>query len=281
MQSDSTGLLKGFDLQYLKMMIMDGISGKTQSPGPDDELVVVPDKLRITHPYQSVGKLVYKKGGRKGQATAYVVNTGKGNNIVFTAAHSLYDQKGNMAEKIMFIPACQTDQKPVPKFGQFPQIAGGMGVAWIVAKGWLDPQQPFQPGSDMGAIKLEKNEAGQNVGDVVAMLEYAVDHKDIKDVTDWRIIGYETNFKTKQDIMYRSDGVYIDSRNGGTTITRKNKCVSGMSGSPWLLKGQDGNFEIANGVHRASIPGFGNYPDCSMTPYFSTALVIDDIIARL
>ena len=234
---------------------------------------VVPDDTRKTFPYQSVGKIVYKKGVQDVQATAYVVKTVKGNNIVFTAAHNLYDEKGK-AEKIMFIPACQTDQKPVPEFGQFPQIEGGMGVAWFVAKGWDPVDKPYY--LDMGAIKLEKNEAGKDVGEVVAMLEYAVDHKDIKDVTDWRIIGYVTDFQTKQDTMYQSDGVYIASVYDGKLIVRTNPVINGMSGGPWLLKNGDGKFAIANGVQVGTTDD-----DYSAAAYFSTPLVKDDIIAQL
>ena len=182
----------------------------------NDPPTAVPDDTRKTIPYQSVGKIVYTKGVDDFQATAYVVDTGKGNNIVFTAAHNLYNYKGK-AEKIMFTPACQTDQKPVLKFGQFPQIEGGMGVAWFVAEGWNAVDKPYY--LDMGAIKLETNEVGKNAGEVVAMLEYAVDHGDIKDVTDWRIIGYQTDIKTNKDTMYQSDGVYTKSEHWWTVYT--------------------------------------------------------------
>ena len=249
------------------------ISGNKKVTGfGNNPPTAVPDDIRKTIPYQSVGKIVYNKGKDNFQATAYVVNTGKGNNIVFTAAHNLYNEKG-MAKNIMFIPACQTDQKPVLKFGQFPQIEGGMGVAWFVAKGWEpDDKKRYL---DIGAIKLDKNEADNNVGEVVAMLEYAVDHKDIKDKTDWRIIGYVTDFKTKQDTMYQSDGVYIKSGDDGKLIARTNSVIDGMSGGPWLLKNGDGKFAKANGVHK------GSTADISAAAYFSTVLVKDNVIAQL
>ena len=250
------------------------ISGNKKVTGfGNNPPIVVPDDIRKTIPYQSVGKIVYLKEATEFQATAYVVNTGKGNNIVFTAAHNLYNEKG-MAKNIMFIPACQTDQKPVLKFGQFPQIEGGMDVAWFVAKGW-NPVTTKPRYLDMGAIKLEKNEAGKDVGEVVAMLEYAVDHKDIKDVTDWRIIGYVTDFKTNKDTMYQSDGVYIESKEDGKVIKRTNPVLDGMSGGPWLLKNGNGNFAIANGVHRSS------GVERSKAAYFSKALVEDNVIAQL
>ena len=77
------------------------ISGKKLAASLGDNVppTVVQDNTRKTPPYQSVGKLLYKKGEKEYQATAYVVNTGKGRkNIVFTAAHNLYDPKGK-AEK--------------------------------------------------------------------------------------------------------------------------------------------------------------------------------------
>ena len=89
------------------------ISGNKEVTGFGDVLpTAVLDGTRKTIPYQSVGKLVFNIGEGNFQATAYVVKTGKGNNIVFTVAHNLYNELGK-AEKIMFIPACQTDQKPV------------------------------------------------------------------------------------------------------------------------------------------------------------------------
>ena len=252
-----------------------GLSGKEDNIPP----TVVSDDTRKTIPYQSVGKLVYKKGGKNYNATAYVVDTvaktGK-NNIVFTAAHNLYNGNG-MAENIMFIPACQTDQKPVPEYGEFPQIPGGKDEAWIVATGWANPKEPWRRYLDMGAIKLARNKDLKNVGEVVAMLEYAVDCDYVAGQTKWRIIGYNTitNSNTKEDMMYQSDGAYVESQDGGKIIVRTNPVKDGMSGSPWLLKNGGGNFAIANGVHRGSSANF------AVTPYFSTSLVVDNIIARL
>ena len=125
----------------------------------------------------------------------------------------------------------------------------------------------------MGAIKLEKNGAVKDVGEVVAMLEYAVDCDNEIEETEWRIIGYVTDFDTKQDTMYESDGTFAVSYNN--KIMRHNPVEEGMSGGPWLLKNGDGEFAIANGCHRSSVA------DYSIAAYFSKALVKDDIIAQL
>ena len=249
------------------------VSGKKQAIDlANDPPKTVPDATRKTSPYQSVGILFFtqtiKGKVEHFQGTAYVAETGKGNNIVFTAAHNLLDDDGP-SENFLFIPACQNDGKEVPAYGSFT------GASYVVATGWTNPEKPYQPCYDMGAIKLAKKEAGQNAGEVVAMLGYAVDHEDIKDVTEWRIIGYRRDIATNQDIMYESDGVYIESQDDGKSIRRTNPTKKqGMSGSPWLLKNGDGNFAIANGVQ------IGSGVDYAAAAYFSKTLV-DDIIAQL
>ena len=245
-------------------------SGKKQAIALANDLPTeVPDATRKTFPYQSVGILFFTqivKGEETPfHGTAYVVETGKGDNIVFTVAHNLIDDDGP-SDNLMFIPACQNDGKEVPAYGSFA------GASCVVSTKW---KKPFQPCYDMGAIKLTKNKDDKEVGKVVAKLEYAVDQTDIKNVTDWRIIGYSQDDDTDQDIMYESDGVYINSQDGGKSIRRTNPVIEGMSGGPWLLKNGHGNFAIANGVQR----GIGN--DYSAAAYFSTALVVDDIIGQL
>ena len=264
-------------------------SGKKQAGGTDYvKPIEIKNSTRKTFPYQCVGKLVFTQKGENFQGTAYVADTGKGKNIVFTAAHNLYDKDGPV-ENIMFVPACQSNQKPVPEFGSFTPIPGGMDKAWIVATGWLDKQRPFERYLDMGAIKLGKNEAGKNVGEVVAMLKPAVDleNKYKKGETEWRIIGYHT-FEypgmAKQDIMYETDGAYVESTTiegeGGMVIVRKNPVMKGMSGGPWLLKNDGGQFAIANGNQSGN--DFGASPDpTTMSPYYSNELVVTDIIKRL
>ena len=262
--------------QFVEPDNADIISVKKQAGGLENvPPIEVPDENRQTPPFQSVGKLMFNKGTINYQGTAYVVDTGKGNNIVFTAAHNLCDQNG-VAENILFIPACQTDQQPVPEYGSFTQIPGGMDEAWIVATGWVPVTIPNKKYFDFGAIKLAKNEAGKDVGEVVPMLNFAVDLLPLMKPfeTEWGIIGYRTNFDTNQDIMYQSSGVYIVLVDDQKTDARSNPVLDGMSGSPWLVESAGGYFTIANGVHSSSSPDF------AYSPYFSKALVAD-IIGRL
>ena len=247
------------------------VSRKTQAAGQDNAIPEeVPDNIRKIFPYQSVGKLVFMQNGTNYQTTAFVVDTGKGNNIVFTAAHNLYDKDGPVYD-IMFIPACQNNGQPVPKYGSFTQIPGGIDEAYFVPKKWFDKADPYADFRDLGAVKLERNRAGCDVGEVVSMLKYKVDLECMYKVgvTEWRIIGYTDN------TMYQSDGVYDLSDCDGQLVVRKNQFYDGASGSPWLFKDKDGKFTIVNGDHSGSSPGF------SVSPYYSTALVVNDIIAQL
>ena len=244
------------------------VSGKKQAIGlANDPPTEVPDATRKTSPYKSVGKLMFTqtvKGTVKHfQGTAYVAETGKGDNIVFTAAHNLLDEDGP-SENLLFIPACQNDGKEVPAYGSFT------GASYVVSAKWVEP---FQDWYDIGAVKLTKNKDGKEVGKVVPELSitsYADASTKVykKDETEWKIIGYV------ESKMYESDGVYIESEEGGKLIVRTNPVIQGMSGGPWMLKNGNGDFATANG-NQSAISS-----DDSVTPYYSKAL-IDDIIAQL
>ena len=142
------------------------VSGKKQAIGlANDPPTEVSDANRKDkNPYKSVGKLMFTqtvKGTVKHfQGTAYVAETGKGDNIVFTAAHNLLDEDGP-SENLLFIPACQNDGKEVPAYGSFA------GASYVVSTKW---KKPFQDCYDIGAIKLTKNKAGKEAGKVVPEL---------------------------------------------------------------------------------------------------------------
>ncbi len=195
---------------------------------------------------------------------------------MFTAAHNLYD-KELKSKNIMFTPALQSDGKPVKEFGQFSELAPN---SWVVSPKWVstDPK-PRQ--YDIGAIKLGKNDAGKEVGEILPGFEIetkpdAQQSGYVKDKTEWKIIGYSDG-----PTMYESDGVFIklDLRDNqskvGYVVERTNSVLGGMSGSPWLLKNEHGVYEKANGDH--SVSKIGSY---AATPFYSTAKV-DDILSQL
>ena len=230
---------------------------------------VVPDETRLKHPYNTVGALFYSKTDIQTQvrkdfhATAYVVNTGKGDNILFTAAHNLESAKG-IAEDIYFVPARLSDgDKP---YGSFSQMPGGKGKAWFVPEEWgKDGKRPV--GYDFGAITLCKNKEGKNVGKVVQPLNYMVDLKYSKE-SEWRIIGYPDDNKMCESY---GDFIEIDQQ---YIVHRTNPVLDGMSGGPWMLQSPDDkSYLSANGAHRGGING-------STCAYFRQTL-IDAVVNQI
>ena len=244
------------------------VSGKKQAIGlPNVPPTEVLDATRKDkNPYRSVGKLMFTQEVDKKiipfHGTAYVAATGKGDNIVFTAAHNLIDGDGP-SENILFIPACQDGGKEVPAYGSFA------GASCVVCSKWVKPYHNMNC-YDIGAVKLTKNKDGKEVGKVVPELILSVDEKYKKDETEWRIIGYV------QNKMYESDGTFIDieTQQGGKLVVRTNPVIKGMSGGPWMLKSGGGDFTTANGDQSAISA------DDTVSPYYSKALV-DDIKAQL
>ncbi len=253
------------------------IPGKKHQVSACEEVAptVVPDETRKTLPYKNVGQITFVSGREDYIATAYVAKTAKGNNIVFTAAHNLYDD-GLKSEKIMFTPALQSDGKPVDEFGQFPQLAPN---SWVVSSKWVSTN-PKPRQYDIGAIKLGKNAARKEVGEVLPGFEIETEPDAqqsgyVKEKTEWKTIGYPDNN------MYESDGLFIEldlrTTNGktGYVVKRTNSVLEGMSGGPWLLKDKNGKFEKANGDQSAH--AVGSY---TITPFYAKETV-DDILRQL
>ncbi len=259
-----------------KCSIEEPIPGKKQQGyGVGDPPKVVSDLKRKEEPYKNVGQIAYKKGKDDYIATAYVAKTAKGNNIVFTAAHNLYED-GLKSEKIMFTPALQSDGSAVPAFGQFSELAPN---SWVVSSKWVSTD-PYPRQYDIGAIKLGKNAAGKEVGEILPGFEIETEPDAqqsgyVKDKTEWKIIGYN------RSDMYESDGLFIEldlqttQEKVGYVVKRTNSILGGMSGSPWLLKNEHGVYEKANGDHSGSAIGF-----YAVTPFYSEAK-IDDILSKL
>ena len=228
------------------------------------------DETRKTLPYKNVGKIFFNQGTVDYCGTAYVVDTDKGKNIVFTAAHNLYDDDGK-SENITFIPAYQSDKKAVPDFGQFTQLKED---SWVVSSNWVPKTNPRQ--YDIGAIKLGKNSKGKEVGEVLPgfKIETKPDAQQsgyVKDQTEWKIIGYGKN------VMYESDGVFIELEKrskdnvDGYVVKRTNPLLVGMSGGPWLPKDA---LDKANGNES------GSGSNCAISPFYAKKTV-DDILSKL
>ena len=229
------------------------------------EPTIVLDATRIKPPYNAVGALFYVKADTGFHATAYVVDTGKGDNVLFTAAHNLENANGK-AERIHFVPARQSDgSTPYGSFQQMP-ASEGKGKAWFVPEKWgKDGERPVE--YDFGAITLSKNKEGMDVGKVVTPLKYKVDLEYSKEFTKWRIIGFPEENK-----MCESDGDFIEVHKD--LVYRTNPTLDGMSGSPWMLPDPDKSSKFAaNGALRG---GF-NESTCA---YFRQSL-IDAVVNQI
>ncbi len=249
---------------------------KQQQYGVGDPPTKVPDETRKTLPFKNVGQITFVSGNKDYIGTAYVAKTAKGNNIVFTAAHNLYDQ-GVKSEKIMFTPALQSDGKPVKEFGQFPQLKAN---SWVVSPDF-DSKKPTVRQYDIGAIKLGKNEDKKEVGEVLPGFEIETEpdaqHTGyVKDKTEWKIIGYPDKN------MYQSDGLFMELEKRtthdktGYVVKRTNSVLGGMSGGPWLLKDdKNGKFEKANGNQSGQV-----VDSYTVSPFYKKK-TIDDLLALL
>ncbi len=224
----------------------------------------VPDADRKKEPYQSVGVLVFTVGKspneRPYHGTAYATNITGANNVVFTAAHNLVDEDGD-SENILFIPAVQTDKSR--PFGEFKQIDGKKGTAFFVHPKYDVKTAP--DAYDLGAVKLQKNAAGKQLGDVVGLLGIAV-NKFYTSIDSFKTIGYPETYH-----MQENTGKFKDKTDMNEVVNKYGALPEGSSGSPWLFKGNRVNGSTASGT-----PDLGE----DSSPYFSTAK-IDAITSQM
>ena len=210
--------------------------------------VTVPDDDRKKPPYNSVGILLFTVNGKHYHGTAYAAKTGSAKNVVFTAAHNLIESAGE-SDNILFVPAMQSNlTRP---YGSFKQISGGLGTAFFVHPQYNVQTEP--DAYDLGAVKLQKNEKNQELGEAVPLLDIIVDQQ-YSSSSMFTAIGYpETNE------MQKNTGKYLRSKDSGETIVKEGEIPEGSSGGPWLL----GISNTVNG-NNASIAGGEQY-----SPYYS------------
>ena len=220
--------------------------------------VTVPDADRKKVPYQNVGLLIFFVNGQSTRGTAYATNASGAKNVVFTAAHNLVDKVGDSAD-IRFIPALQTDKSR--PFGEFRQIAGGKGTAFFVHPDYdvIKDQEAY----DLGAVKLQRNAAGKELGDVVSLLNIVVD-KTYTTSDSFTAIGYPETF-----VMKTNAGNFINKEDMGETVNKHGELDAGASGGPWLFKGNDVNGNTSAGESNEE-----------SSPYYSKAK-IDAILNQL
>lgn len=224
-------------------------------------LKIVPDSTVRTFPYQSVGKLFYRKvgpsGGRDSSASAWVANVSSQLHVVMTAAHCL-EMGSEHAEKILFIPGF-IPPSTLP-FGSYPQIPGGKGVAWFVDPNW-DPNN-LQAKYDSGMIKLDKDPStGKYVDEVVIPIQILANQQ-YTSASAWNTIGFPVpSSQNPHGKMAERNGTFCRMSSDGGSVYKYGTLPKGTSGGPWILAGSN---HSSNGIQA------GNSVDCAVSPYFKT-----------
>ncbi len=213
---------------------------------------VISNEERVKPPYSSVGLLLYtvRQEGHVEyyRSTAFATNASEQNNVVFTAAHSLVGPHG-IRENISFMPAIRNDRtKP---FGEFKQIEGGLNTAFFV-----HPKYDGSIAYDLGAVKLQTNEDGKNLGDVVTPLDITKDQT-YSEATFFKAVGYFQG-EHGEEIMMENMGNFY--KKDGEIIYKLGQLYPGCSGGPWFLN------ESAISVNGNTSTG---HEGQGTTPYYS------------
>ena len=214
----------------------------------------VRDTDRIKHPYQSVGKLLYKKRGELRGGTAFAVSVKGSKNIIFTSARNLSDENGK-ATDIFFIPALKNNGDEPYK--TFRQIDGGQGRAWFVHQNWDPITKPRT--FDLGAIRLARNSRNKDIGDEVALLDVDFD-LEISPETRWSMVWYSQLRMISSKVRYRETvgtGKVVVGDSDSADILHEE-----AHGAPWILPNNTVNGHYA-----------GSTVKSATSPYYTQGLI--------
>ena len=197
-------------------------------------------------------------------ATAWVANVSSQLHVVMTAAHCLKPREGDTATNIFFIPGfIPPDMK---KFGSYPQIPGGEGVAWSVDPNW-DPNN-IQARYDHGMIKLDKDpNTGKYVDEVVVPIQI-LSNQQYTPESGWNTIGYPM-VSSENPLGKMTERIGSFHRRGNGTVYKYGAVPKGMSGGPWIYHNAGSNGQ-ANGVHAGSVDTAAE--NCEVSPYFTSTV---------
>ena len=220
-------------------------------------MVEVSDHSRTTHPYQCIGKLLFTKTHEHYTGTAFAVSVKGAKNIIFTSACNLYDEKGQ-ATSIEFIPAIRNDGSQ--PHGSFKQLDGGKGAAWFVHPNWNPITKPCK--YDLGAIKIGKNKAGKDLGDIISLLDVDFDVTLAENDTKWNIVWYS------QLRMFQSEARFTKllENSNGVISTHNSAMMIPLEafGAPWITSnGANGHYA---GQHKSDT-------GAAKSPYYNLGLI--------
>lgn len=201
-----------------------------------------------------VGKMFYKFGKQNWVCSGAVVNT-KRKNMVFTAAHCLWDKKKGWANKIKFVPGYKKGKEP---FGSFYAKRIAIGAHFQNFHGQREDMR-----HDYG-VMLVKNmkRGGPNIVKKVGAygLQWGA-----KKRRKMKATGYPS-FHTAGGVQKSCKGRTRLSRKyswrGAEVLTMKCRAVTaGSSGGPWLhrgyVNGQNAGVNSFKRPRRIFTPWFG------------------------
>ena len=188
------------------------------------------DTARKTYS-RRVGKMFYKFGKQNWVCSGAVVNSKK-KNMVFTAAHCLWDKKKKWAKKVMFVPGYKKGKRP---YGTYYAKLTAIPKRW---KKWGGRSE--LPQADYGIMLVKKVGGGKRIARRVGAygLQWGRKFK-----RKYKATGYPA-FRTGGGVQKsckargRKWKKYSNPKAGWGLVRMPCRAVTGgSSGGPWLHKG--------------------------------------------
>lgn len=198
------------------------------------------------YPWCTIGKLFFISNGIDYVGSACVI----ARDGLLTVAHNLYDVRSRSWSKDLWF---------YPAYDEGSSVYG----AWKWNKAWIKEEwyQTDQEAFDVGLIRVDRNSAGQSLGDVVGWLGYTVDRTPER---AWIDVGYPSDIERGRR-MIAEEGYYTRMLDHNQVVGKQGSMTGGASGGPWLLYG---DLTLVNGLH--SFRKERDYPGEVFSPYFST-----------
>ena len=228
--------------------------------GNNTPATIVPDTDLTKFPYQSAGRLFFDVKGVPYSGSAYVADLKGAKNILFTAAHNLWDA-GVVSNNFLFIPAMKDKNDTSGSlYGKY----AGTKIAWCSK--W-DPAVD-DPQYDFGTVTLApRTTDGKNVGDVVTPFPVIWDATNQSGV-EWLTLGYPSSRTDNPDKkMMQQNGAFVSQKNNIVSdVAQGGRLGGGASGGVWI-RGGTGS---ANGVYTG---GLKSTPEVAESPYFTPSIL--------
>ena len=213
--------------------------------------------LSTTYPYRTIGKLTFTQG----YCSASLIRR----SIIVTAAHCIqsFGSGGNIFTNFQFIPG---------HYGATGATAAQIAPYGTWSRGSLVRPASWANGTDIGCgaardndlavIALNKNAAGQFIGDIVGRLTYGWNNYSF--VTSPKTGNLHTAAESTLGYPFLLDGGNIQQRTDGPTYTttvcnagqlwQGSNLTGGSSGGPWVVNFSGRNAVLSGGAVVGTAP---------------------------